>query len=137
MIDAEGQRRQATLAFEEALDRIATGNREPTPWEADCLSAALRSMAIGNYGLAEQLISATKDDPWALSPKPSTIEELRLGLANAQGTSAAGPPAAVGLSLKMAPTMLAEIDKWANLQGVNRSEAIRRLVTQGLRSSPP
>ncbi len=70
-----------------ALDRIAASNREPTPWEAGCLYAALCAMAVGDYRTARQKVawSALGD---AAGPPPvqgvpaATVDELREALAN-------------------------------------------------------
>jgi len=70
-----------------ALDRIAASNREPTPWEAGCLYAALCAMAVGDYRTARQKVAwsalgdTTEPPPLQGVPAP-TVDELRDALAN-------------------------------------------------------
>src|SRR5262249_3750897 len=71
------------LCFEAALDRIETAQRLPSPWEAECLLAALKAMATANWAVAQQKIYRSEGLPAAKSQGPqlhTTVEGLRSAL---------------------------------------------------------
>jgi hypothetical protein len=74
-------------SFVAVLRRIALSDREPTPWEAGCLYAALCAMAVGDYRTAQQKVAwsalgdTTEPPPLQGVPAP-TVDELREALAN-------------------------------------------------------
>jgi hypothetical protein len=87
MNDARTMSRSSGGALGAALKRIAASNREPTPWEAGCLYAALCAMAVGDYRTARQKVawSALGDitEPPPVQGVPAaTVGELREALAN-------------------------------------------------------
>ena len=87
MNDARTMSRSSGSALGAALKRIAASNREPTPWEAGCLYAALCAMAVGDYRTARQKVawSALGDitEPPPVQGVPAaTVGELREALAN-------------------------------------------------------
>jgi hypothetical protein len=63
------------------LRRIEASNREPTPWEAGCLYAALCALAVGNHRIAEQKIALSRlgniGQPPPVQLPPLTVDDLR------------------------------------------------------------
>ena len=87
MNDAGTMRRSSGGALGAALKRIAASNREPTPWEAGCLYAALCAMAVGDYRTARQKVAwsalvDTNEPPPVQGVPVATVGELREALAN-------------------------------------------------------
>jgi hypothetical protein len=87
MNDARTLSRSSGSALGAALKRIAASNREPTPWEAGCLYAALCAMAVGDYRTARQKVAwSTLGDTTGRPPvrgvPAATVDELREALAN-------------------------------------------------------
>ena len=87
MNDASPKSLSSEGAFKAALRHIAASNREPTPWEAGCLYAALCAMAVGDHRTAQQKVAwsalgdTTERPPLQGVPAP-TVDELRDALAN-------------------------------------------------------
>jgi hypothetical protein len=87
MNDASPKSLSSEGAFKAALRHIAASNREPTPWEAGCLYAALCAMAASNYRTAQQKVAwsalgdTAQTPPMLVLPIP-TVQELREALAN-------------------------------------------------------
>ena len=92
MNDANPSSPSSEGAFKAALRRIAASNREPTPWEAGCLYAALCAMAASNYRTAQQKVAwsalgdTAQTPPMQVLPIP-TVQELREALANLEQSS--------------------------------------------------
>jgi hypothetical protein len=87
MNDARTMSRSSGSALGAALKRIAASNREPTPWEAGCLYAALCAMAVGDYRTARQKVAwstlgDTTGPPPVQGVPAATVDELREALAN-------------------------------------------------------
>jgi hypothetical protein len=92
MNDARTMSRSSGGAVGAALKRIAASNREPTPWEAGCLYAALCAMAASNYRTAQQKVAWSALDDTAQTPPMQvlpipTVQELREALANLEQSS--------------------------------------------------
>lgn len=74
------------VAFATALDRIDQSDRNPTPWEAGCLYAALCAMVVGDHQAAERHVALCALGDTGLPPPvrllpPLTADELRDALA--------------------------------------------------------
>jgi hypothetical protein len=87
MNDASPKSLSSEGAFKAALRHIAASNREPTPWEAGCLYAALCAMAVGDYRAARQKVAwsalgDTTGPPPVQGVPAATVDELREALAN-------------------------------------------------------
>ena len=82
MKHAEKTSLTSEAAFLATLRRIAASNRDPTPWEAGCLYAALCAMAVGDHRIAEQkitlstLVDIDQPPPVRVFP-PLTVDDLR------------------------------------------------------------
>ena len=63
MNNAAARSLASEAAFLAALRRIATSNRDPSPWEAGCLYAALCGLAVGDHRVAEQKIALSAGVP--------------------------------------------------------------------------
>lgn len=78
---AEPRSLASETAFLATLRRIEASNREPTPWEAGCLYAALCALAVGNHRIAEQKIAlgmlSEIDQPPPVQLPPLTVDDLR------------------------------------------------------------
>ena len=79
---AEPRSLASETAFLATLRRLAASNREPTPWEAGCLYAALCALAAGDHRTAEQKIALSmlgdidQPPPVQVFP-PLTVDDLR------------------------------------------------------------
>jgi len=98
MNDARTMSRSSGSALGAALKRIAASNREPTPWEAGCLYAALCALSVGDHRIAEQKIALStlgdidQPPPVRVFP-PLTVDDLRdafAALINATRAQATG-----------------------------------------------
>ena len=82
MKHAEETSLTSEAAFLAALRRIATSNRDPTPWEAGCLYSALCALSVGDHRIAEQKIALStlgdidQPPPVRVFP-PLTVDDLR------------------------------------------------------------
>jgi hypothetical protein len=80
--NAEARSLASEAAFLAALRRLAASNREPTPWEAGCLYAALCALSVGDHRIAEQKIALStlgdidQPPPVRVFP-PLTVGDLR------------------------------------------------------------
>ena len=81
MNNAEARSLASEAAFFAALRRIAASNRDPSPWEAGCLYAALCALAVGDHRIAEQkialstLVDIDQPPPVRVFP-PLTVDDL-------------------------------------------------------------
>lgn len=73
---------KATARFVAVVERIVAAHRQPTPWEAGCLYAALCALSLGDDAEAERkilLASLTDikgDPPVTVVPTPTADELL-------------------------------------------------------------
>ena len=76
---------RTTAAYLAVVDRIVAANRQPTPWEAGCLFAALCAMSLGDIEGAKHRIalaasaSLSREPPATVVPTP-TVRDLRQAL---------------------------------------------------------
>jgi hypothetical protein len=96
--NAEARSLASEAAFLAALRRLAASNREPTPWEAGCLYAALCALSVVDHRIAEQKIALStlgdidQPPPVRVFP-PLTVDDLRdafAALRNATRAQATG-----------------------------------------------
>lgn len=76
----EAYRSGVEARFEAVLRQVEAAKRELTAWEAQCLLLAAKSIATGDWLLADQHVGWSKDRPPARHRAPpilATVEGLR------------------------------------------------------------
>ena len=82
----EPDKRRVRALFKSRLDTIAASERDPTPWEAECLVDALAAMAVDSWTLAEHLVGqAGYDREPRGAPVDVTTDSLRSAFEGLQG----------------------------------------------------
>lgn len=87
---------KAVAAYVAVVERIIAAGRQPTPWEAGCLFAALCALSVGDDAESERkvtlasLIGMQEDPPVTLLPLP-TAEDLLRALQTVRGRFEASP----------------------------------------------
>lgn len=89
---------KAVAAYVAVVERIIAAGRQPTPWEAGCLFAALCALSAGDDAESERKVTLAslsgmqEDAPVTLVPMP-TAEDLLCALQTVRGRFEASPDA--------------------------------------------
>jgi hypothetical protein len=89
---------KAVASYVAVVERISAAGRQPTPWEAGCLFAALCALSVGDDAECERKVTLASltgmkgDPPVTLVPVP-TAEDLLRALQTVRGRFEESPDA--------------------------------------------